>query len=212
MGDGIMALFEKSETTRSAKYAIDAALQMQSGLHRYNLHRAEDGKPPLAMGIGLHIGNVIIGTLGANDRMDSTAIGDAVNLASRIEGMTKMYGVGILASMDTISALENPSIYRTRFIDNVRAKGKNEPVQIWQIIGKSEENVSGNYFAMLSAYNEGIELYRAKKIQDAKEMFAHALSLEPTDKVSAIYLERCKLFLETGQEEHIATIASLEIK
>ncbi len=212
MGDGIMALFEKTESTRSAKFAIDAALQMQIGLQQYNAHRTEDGKEPLAMGIGLHIGNVIIGTLGANDRMDSTAIGDAVNLASRIEGMTKMYGVGVLTSLDTILALEDASIYRTRFVDNVMAKGKHEPVQIWQIIGKSEENVSGNYFAMLSAYNDGIELYREKKIAQAKEKFEHALALEPTDIVSAIYLERCQLYLETGSEEHISTIARLEIK
>lgn len=212
MGDGIMALFEKSATTRSAKYAIDAALQMQIGLSHYNNHRREDGKDPLAMGIGLHIGNVIIGTLGANDRMDSTAIGDAVNLASRIEGMTKMYGVGILASLDTLNALEDAAIYRTRFVDNVTAKGKHEPVQIWQVIGKSSDNVSGNYFAMLSAYNDGIELFHTRKIAEAKEKFEHALALEPTDKVSEIYLSRCNRYLTTGDEEHIATVAKLEVK
>jgi adenylate cyclase len=212
MGDGIMALFEKSEATRSAKFAIDAALQMQQALTLYNKHRLEEKKDPLAMGIGLHIGQVIIGTLGANDRMDSTAIGDAVNLASRIEGMTKMYGAGVLVSLDTLQALEDASIYLTRFIDNVMAKGKHEPVQIWQVINKSSENVSGNYFGMLSAYNQGIENFQAKKIPEAKEMFERALALEPTDKVSAIYLERCKLYLETGSEDHISTIAKLEVK
>ena len=212
MGDGIMALFEKSETTRSAKHAIDAALQMQMALTVYNRQREQDGKDPLVMGVGLHIGQVIIGTLGANERMDSTAIGDAVNLASRIEGMTKMYGVGVLASLDTIRALEDTSIYRTRFIDNVMAKGKHEPVQIWQIIGRSSENVSGNYFGMLSAYNQGIEFYREKKIAQAKEMFQRALDLEPNDKVSGIYLERCRLYLATGSEEHISSVAKLEAK
>jgi adenylate cyclase len=212
MGDGIMALFEKTETTRSAKFAIDAALQMNDALGQYNRQRVADGKIPLAMGIGLHIGQVIIGTLGANDRMDSTAIGDAVNLASRIEGMTKMYGVSILTSLDTIRALEDTTIYRTRFVDNVTAKGKHEPVQIWQIIGKGNENVSGNYFGMLSAYNQGIEEFRAKNIPQAKEMFERALALEPTDKVSAIYLDRCRLYLETGNEDIISTVAKLEIK
>lgn len=212
MGDGIMALFEKSDTTRSAKFAIDAALQMQIGLQQYNTHRAADGKDPLAMGIGLHIGQVIIGTLGANDRMDSTAIGDAVNLASRIEGMTKMYGVAVLASIDTLNALEDSSIYRARFVDNVMAKGKHEPIQIWQVIGKSTDHISGNYFAMLSAYNEGIEYYRERKIQQAKEKFERALALEPTDKVAQIYLERCVSYLTTGDEQHIANVAKLEAK
>lgn len=212
MGDGIMALFEKSETTRSAKFAIDAALQMQVALAVYNRQRETDNKPALAMGIGLHIGQVIIGTLGANDRMDSTAIGDAVNLASRIEGMTKMYGVSILTSLDTLRALEDTAIYKTRFIDNVTAKGKHEPVQIWQVIGKSGDNITGNYFGMLAAYNQGIEFYREKKITQAKEMFERALALEPTDKVSAIYLERCAKFITTGDEAYIATVAKLEVK
>ncbi len=212
MGDGIMALFEKSETTRSAKFAIDAALQMQEALIEYNRHRAIDGKSPLAMGIGLHLGQVIIGTIGANDRMDSTAIGDAVNLASRIEGMTKMYGVSILTSLDTLRALEDSSVYKTRFVDNVTAKGKHEPVQIWQVIGRSGDNITGNYFGMLAAYNQGIEFYREKKISQAKEMFERALALEPTDKVSAIYLERSVKFLTTGDDSHIANVAKLEEK
>jgi class 3 adenylate cyclase len=212
MGDGIMALFEKSETTRSAKFAIDAALQMQAGLESYNQHRIEDGKEPLAMGIGLHIGQVIIGTLGANDRMDSTAIGDAVNLASRIEGMTKMYGVPILASIDTLNALEDRSVYRARFVDNVMAKGKQEPIQIWQVIGNSTEDVSQNYFAMLLAYNDGIRFYRERNIVLAKERFERALKLEPSDRVSEIYLERCVRYLATDDEQHIADIAKLEMK
>jgi len=212
MGDGIMALFEKSASTRSAKFAIDAALQMQEALSVYNRQRVADGRTPLVMGIGLHIGQVIIGTLGANDRMDSTAIGDAVNLASRIEGMTKMYGVPVLASLDTLRALEDTSVYRTRFVDNVTAKGKHEPVQIWQVIGKSDGSIAGSYFGMLAAYNQGIEFYREKKISQAKEMFEHALALEPTDKVSAIYLERCVKFLTTGDDSHIANVAKLEEK
>lgn len=212
MGDGIMALFEKSETTRSAKFAIDAALQMNEALGEYNRHRAIDGKMPLAMGIGLHLGQVIIGTIGANDRMDSTAIGDAVNLASRIEGMTKMYGVSILTSLDTLNALEDKSIYTTRFVDNVTAKGKQEPVQIWQVIGRTGDNITGNYFGMLAAYNQGIDLYREKKITQAKEMFERALALEPGDKVSAIYLERCVKFLASGDDSHIANVAKLEEK
>lgn len=212
MGDGIMALFEKTETTRSAKFAIDAALQMQVGLEQYNLHRREDGKDPLAMGIGLHIGQVIIGTLGANDRMDSTAIGDAVNLASRIEGMTKMYGTAVLATIDTLNALEDSSIYRTRFVDNVMAKGKNEPIQIWQVIGKSGDDVPAHYFSMLMAYNEGIAFYRERKINQARERFERALTLDAADRVSEIYLERCVRYLATGDEQHIANIAKLEVK
>lgn len=212
MGDGIMALFEKSESTRSAKYAIDAALQMHEALHVYNQQRESDGKVPLAMGIGLHIGQVIIGTLGANDRMDSTAIGDAVNLASRIEGMTKMYGVPVLASLDTLRALEDTGVYTTRFVDNVTAKGKHEPVQIWQVIGRSDQNITGNYFGMLAAYNQGIEYYRARNIARAKELFERALALEPSDKVSTIYLQRCERFLATGDEIHIANVAKLDEK
>lgn len=212
MGDGIMALFENSDARRSSDYAITAALEMQEALGEYNRHRIAEGKIPLQMGVGVHTGPVIIGTLGANDRMDSTAIGDAVNLASRIEGMTKMYGVPVLASRNTLDALEDASVFRTRYIDNVMAKGKQEPVEIWQIIGRSSDPLAPAWKEMLAAYNEGMRLYRAQNVVEAKRFFELALEILPDDKVAAIYLERCVKYLATGSNDHISGVVTLEEK
>ena len=134
MGDGIMALFEKDEQHNSAYNAVTAALQMKNALAVYNEQRQKANKPVLKIGIGLHTGQVVIGTIGGDERMDSTAIGDAVNLASRIESMTKTYDAMILASEDTINLLgEYRDQFILRFVDSVVVKGKTAAINIWEI-------------------------------------------------------------------------------
>ena len=189
---------------------MNAAVQMHDALDVFNDSRKSAGKIALEMGIGLHTGPVIIGTLGGSERMDSTAIGDAVNLTARIEGMTKMYGTPVLISEFALHSLDDQSQFRVRYIDDVIAKGKHEPVQIWQVIGKTASTISKNYSAMLAAYAEGIDLYKARKIAGAKEKFEHCLSLVPADKVSGIYLERCTKYLVSGGD--VAGAIKLEEK
>lgn len=195
MGDGIMALFEKAENESSAYNTLLAALEMQESLKKYNEERISAHLFPLEMGIGIHTGQVIIGTLGGNERMDSTAIGDAVNLCSRIEGMTKMYGAKILVSGHSISLLHNKSEFLFRFVDFVVAKGKTEPVGIWEVLGKINDEGLQKEKEWMDIYNDGINLYREKKYPEAKLKFQECLVHHPDDKVSAIYVERCDAIL-----------------
>ncbi len=198
MGDGIMALFEKTGEESSASNTLIAALEMQEALGKYNSLRIEQSKFPLEMGIGIHTGQVIIGTLGGNERMDSTAIGDAVNLCSRIEGMTKMYGVQILVSGHSISLLDNKSDFLFRFVDYVVAKGKTEPVGIWEVIGRKADPGLEVKKEMLEVYEMGMQRMRDQQIAAALEAFKKCIQMIPNDKVSSIYIQRCEDILKNG--------------
>lgn len=191
MGDGIMALFEDGNEKNGASNAVHASLDMFAALESYNEMRKRDGKKELKMGIGLHSGNVIIGTVGGNERMDSTAIGDAVNLASRVEGMTKMYGVGLLISGQTLNLLEDRNDFYFRFADTVTAKGKNEAVEIWEIAGRHSVPAAEKFKSMLAVYEEAIANMKAGDFSLAISKFENCLALVPADRLSEIQLEKC---------------------
>ena len=128
IGDAIMALFPNC-----ADDAVQAALLMLKTLADYNLTRGRPGRPCFNIGIGIHTGKLMLGTVGGQNRMDGTVISDAVNLASRIEGMTKKYGANLLISEGTYSRLNDKAKYAIRPLDRVKAKGKTEAVMIYAV-------------------------------------------------------------------------------
>jgi adenylate cyclase len=196
MGDGIMALFEKGAGLSSSHQAIQAALEMRDALKTYNQLRLKRFEEPLQVGIGIHTGQVIIGTLGGNERMDSTAIGDPVNLCSRIEGMTKIYGVEILISETSMNLLERPEDFVFRPVDFVVAKGKTEPVGIWEVIGFSTDPMPPEKSLFLETYLQALHLYREKEYKKALGLFETCILQIPGDQVSSIYIERCTQIIQ----------------
>ena len=128
IGDAIMALFPND-----ADSAVQAAIEMFRILPDYNRARQERNRPPINFGVGIHTGHLMLGTVGEQDRMESTVISDAVNLASRLEGLTKHYGVNIIISEVTKNALKND--YKLRFLDKVEVRGKKQPVGIYEVTG-----------------------------------------------------------------------------
>ncbi len=130
IGDAVMALFDDEATDG----ALDAALAMRAALTAYNQDRAADGHAPIDTGIGLHRGAVIMGTVGFTVKIDSTVIGDAVNVASRVEGLTKTYGCAILVTQSVVDAIANPSKYALRLVDgNATVKGKGQSLAIYEL-------------------------------------------------------------------------------
>ena len=119
IGDAIMALFPES-----ADDAVRAAVEMQKQVIIYNQHRQRSNYSPITIGIGLHAGTLMLGTIGEEERMESTVIADAVNLASRLEGLTKVYGSGILVTESILERLGDREKYLCRFVDRVIVKGK----------------------------------------------------------------------------------------
>ncbi|AFY32039.1 adenylate/guanylate cyclase domain-containing protein [Calothrix sp. PCC 7507] len=129
IGDAIMALFD-DETTDGA---IKAAILMQQALEQFNNQRSQNGLPKIAVGIGVHRGEVVMGTVGFTSRIDSTVVGDAVNIASRVEGLTKQYGCGILVTESVVVGLSHPKLFPLRLVDkSVKVKGKDEAIAIYE--------------------------------------------------------------------------------
>lgn len=131
IGDAIMALFE-DETTGSA---LRAAVAMHQVLEAFNEKRLPQEQPTIKIGIGIHRGEVVLGTIGFTSRIESTVIGDAVNVAARVEGLTRKYDCSILVTESVVVALQHPEVFNLRLVDDsVKVKGKSEPVAIYELI------------------------------------------------------------------------------
>ncbi len=135
LGDAIMALFDSDGKTpaHSARNAVRAAVEMHQALVQFNRNANDTDKPKLEMGIGIHIGKVVIGTVGTSDRMDSTVIGDAVNIASRLESLTKKKNEQIIVSSDVADLLDRPQEFFLNRRGHVLVKGKTTPVLIYGV-------------------------------------------------------------------------------
>ncbi len=132
IGDAIMALFDDD----TSDGAVRAAIGMRERLATWNARRKAAGLVEIDIGVGLHRGEIVMGTVGYASRIDSIVIGDAVNLASRIEGLTKNYQVGILISEAVVQALEQRDNYVMRVVDKAaKVKGKDEAVVLYTVDG-----------------------------------------------------------------------------
>ncbi len=193
IGDAIMALFPQS-----ADGAVQAAISMQQKVALFNQARQQQGLVPIAIGIGLHTGNLMLGTIGEPERMETTVISDAVNLASRLEGLTKLYGVGILISVHTLVRIEEIQHYSFRFLDRVRVKGKNDAVAIYEIYDP-EEGLSHQLKTQTkSRFEAAVMAYNRQDFVGAQPVFTGILATNPQDQAAMLYVKRCQQYLEYG--------------
>jgi predicted ATPase/class 3 adenylate cyclase/tRNA A-37 threonylcarbamoyl transferase component Bud32 len=186
IGDAIMALF-----SGEADNAVKAGIAMQHNLVQYNQIRVNSGYPPIQIGIGINTGSLMLGTVGGKNRMDGTVISDAVNLASRVEGLTKNYGVSLLITQETYSRLENPSQYAIRTLDTVKVKGKSEAVTVYEVFDADPPAVKEGKLATLQLFAEALAVYAEGRFAEAGRLFAECWHQNQGDCVSKIYWERC---------------------
>lgn len=187
IGDAIMALFGNG-----ADDAVTAGIAMLHALPEYNQHRAAAGYVPIQIGVGINTGSLMLGIVGGNNRMDGTVISDAVNLASRIESLTKNYGVSLLITQQTFDRLKNPADYAIRTIDRVRVKGKTELVTVYEVFDADLPEVKAGKLATLQVFAGAVSLYNKNEFGEAAALFADCFRQNSGDKVAQIYLDRCQ--------------------
>jgi adenylate cyclase len=202
IGDAIMAVWGNVRSlgvAQDAKNCVRAALGMRRELHQLNEKWRGEGRMGLGMGIGINHGEVIVGNIGSHERMDPTVIGDSVNLASRLEGLTRTYGLDILAGA-TAAELVQDEFY-VRSVARVQVKGKTKPVDVFTFIGPRNEEVDPELLKWLESYEDGLEKFRARDFTDAKILFSRFLEFYPDDFLAKMYLDRALEYEQQPPDE-----------
>ncbi|MGK5093738.1 adenylate/guanylate cyclase domain-containing protein [Deltaproteobacteria bacterium TL4] len=203
IGDAIMAVFDIPDASELVKAAcaVDAAIGMQNALTVYNQHRMKTGYSPIQTGIGIHIGNVVIGTVGTQSRMDTTVLGDTVNLAVCLEALSKQYNGAILISYEIISLLNNSWNYQFRELDLVRVNGRRQPVGVYEIF--DNDPPERQHLKKRSAHwiRKGLLTIQNCEWQAAISLFEKALQIFPEDVVAQQHIQRCRFYQENPPPE-----------
>ncbi|MEM7179837.1 MAG: AAA family ATPase [Spirochaetota bacterium] len=193
IGDAIMALF-----ALSPEDGLRASIDMQLEIIKYNIHRKGQGFQPISIGIGLHTGMLMLGTIGESERMEGTVISDAVNLASRVEGLTKMYGASIIITDSIFRKIADPDVYFYRVLDRVIVKGKKEAVQVIEILNGQAEKRIDLFMETRQEFEMAINAYLLQEFAMAKELLEKVLQKNQNDKAAGLYLQRVEYYIEHG--------------
>lgn len=180
LGDGVMALFSESPDD-----AVNAAIEMQRNLHEFNQTRPKNAH--VRIGIGIHTGTLMLGTVGESRRMEGTVISDVVNVASRLETLTKVFGSGIIVSEETLSKLT--ATYSQRSLGIVRVKGKRQAVSIYEIFGGIDP-LDDLKLQTRGLLDEALRQYQRSVLNLALDGFGKVLTINPDDQVAKVYAER----------------------
>jgi class 3 adenylate cyclase/CheY-like chemotaxis protein len=197
LGDGMMAVFPDG-----ADDAIAASLSQIKRLEEYNQERRKNHYLPIKIGIGIHVGNMMLGMVGEENRIQGDALSDNVNLTGRLEGLTKFYGVSVLISEQALVNLSNPEKYQIRFLDRAIVKGKTEPISVYEVLDAEFDEVRNMKLQTQSDFEQGWEYYRHGDFNTAKHYFEKVVAVNPFDKTADLYLNRVNYMLENGTPEN----------
>ena len=192
IGDAIMAVWGNVHSygvTEDAKRAVRAAYGMRLALKALNEGWREQGRMGLGMGVGVNHGEVIVGNVGSTERMDPTVIGDAVNLASRLEGLTRTYGVDVLIGAPVAELVRDE--FHLRSVARVQVKGKTLPADVLTLLGPRDgKSVDPQLLKWVETYEEGLTKFRERDFTQSKILFSQFLEFYPDDHLAKMYLER----------------------
>jgi class 3 adenylate cyclase len=193
IGDEVMALFPENPED-----GVKAALELNDIVKNYNKKRRRAGYDPISIGIGVHTGIMMLGTIGDENRMEGTVISDAVNLASRLEGLTKLYGGSTIISSAMLLSLKDPNKYYFRFLGLVRVKGKQETLPIYELIQNNSENTKK--IKTKDIFELSVQSYLQKHFNEAEKGFNSVLEDNPSDIAAEHYLYLTQKHRENGGE------------
>jgi class 3 adenylate cyclase len=215
IGDAIMAFWGAPlDDKNHAMHACRAALLCQKSITNLNKRWSKEGKPLLKTRIGLNTGEVVIGNVGSLDRMNYTAIGDDVNLASRLEGVNKTYGTQIIISESVKNEINGAFV--TRMIDIVAVKGKEKGVKIYELVGQIGDSILDTHETMVnfcSEFEKGVQYYLSRDWNKARKVFHNLKNPEnPDDPTMNLYLERCDYLEKNPPSENWDGVVHLDHK
>jgi adenylate cyclase len=191
MGDAIMAFWGAPvHDPEHASYAVEAGLSMLEALTKLNVELGEEGMEPLKIGVGINSGPMSVGNMGSRFRRAYTVMGDAVNLGSRLEGLTKFYGVDLLVSEDTKKEADQ---YLYREIDRVRVKGKEQPITMYDTLGLRGE-VSSEWAERTEQFEAALTFYRNREWDKTEDILKKLQGEEPDSGLYKLYRERVDEF------------------
>ena len=193
LGDGIMALFPGG-----AEDAIKSAIDIVRYLPVYNGHREKSGYKSIRIGNGIHSGSLMLGTIGEEARMEGTVIADAVNLASRLEGLTKIYGGSIVVSEQGLFGLSDPNAYNWRFLGKVRVKGKRNLVSVFEIFDGDELETIKLKAATREVFERAVSFFHSGEFRDAELLLAKVLETHPDDRAATLLAAHSARFAAAG--------------
>jgi len=189
IGDAVMAVFPEK-----AEEALNAAIEMQKQIAIYNGKPEENGNIPISVGMGLHNGSLMLGTIGEEQRMEATVISDAVNLASRLEGLTKLFGASIIFSEKFLLSLDNPLSYNYRFLGKVPVKGRKKAVSVFEAFDGEPLTSVNLKIKHRGKFELGIHLFYSRKFAEGYKIFKEICQENNQDKAALFYMKRCRKF------------------
>jgi adenylate cyclase len=181
-----------TDDPRHAETCIKCVWAMNQRLQTLNADLAKRNMPNLFTRFGMNTGMVTVGNVGSEKKKSYTAMGDSINLGSRLEGANKEYGTAIMMSEFTYAKVKG--LYPVRELDMLRVVGKEQPVRVYELLGLSEADVSEKKKKAVEIYLKGLELYRSKQWDQAEAVFRQALEVDPDDGPSQAYIDRCEDF------------------
>lgn len=196
IGDAIMALFPGP-----ADDALRCAIAMQRQLKAYNQLRQDNGRICVEIGIGINSGMLMLGTVGGPKHMEGTVISDTVNLAARIENLTKAYHLPLLITEHTLKQLLDPTNYHIRITDQVTVKGKSKAVTVYEVFDADPPNMLMLKQHTKPLFGQAFELFQQEQFQEAMRAFEEIHNLHPEDQVAATYIHQCQHILRMTHNE-----------
>ena len=193
MGDGMMAIFPHHGAD-----AVRAAVGMHNELHRYNGHRANCGYRPINIGVGIHYGSIMLGTVGEQQRMDGTVISSAVNLASRLEDLTRHFRVPVIASGDVLDLLGEDQDLAFRHLGKVLLKGKHRAVDAYDVFEGEQMERRARKLTTRRLFEQGVDHFTVGDLKAAMHDFAQVLVKDAEDHSARFYIEHCEKLVRLG--------------
>jgi adenylate cyclase len=193
IGDAVMAFWNSPlPDDKHCYHACLSALKFQAKLSQLNKQWLEEGKPELPTRIGIHTGEAIVGNLGSSTRVNYTAIGDNINLASRLENINRIYGTKIIVSDSVVESVK--SLFVFRILDSITVKGQEIPHKIYELVCEQGPEAEASVLDYTEKFSVAFNAYQLQHWDEAINLFQNLMTLRPDDRAARLLLERSKRF------------------